>query len=388
MSNPTTPLHAMMLSYGMTKLAREMQVTPTTLYRWVKTNHVPAGKVTQLAELLDIPMSDAMDLIARDETVPTQATLPKPTGTLETLLEVRRGTRTLENAAIALGTPLKSLRKAYEINYDRLPVLYNTLKAYREKRVTRTEAMNTLGVSKAQFHYLIRTYGEAGEVPKRVVDAPPGPYLARKPVYMALALDVIAGRKSAKEAAAGPNVALRTLHRYITDLITPPNAKHPRSLTELSHWPFSFRAAWARELENANIARVIEGLIAYAQDQGLVLDKRVRPFKLPENWREAKVEMLLRTVLYGEKTLEEVAILRGGSETVIKNMFNGVLRGFGLSFDKLMSLGISHQIAVADLITMRESHYRRRNPVVKTPQMAQESTESTQETPEIIEETP
>lgn len=339
-------------AYGVTRLADRLRVSATTLYRWMKTNHVPASQVTALADALDIPMYEAMNLIANPD-YSTTPTIQKPSGTLSTLLEVHRGNMTLEEAAQRLQTPFEPLKRSYELNADRLPLLHATIQAYKERRINRKEALKTLDLSPTQFHYLLRTYGETRERTK--TDKSPGKYLQLRPIYEGMALDVVASRTTASAAAEKAGLSVRTLHRYITDLIK------PRTLTEITHWPVSFRLAWALELQGRS-PKIIENLVEYAQKHELVLEKRVRVTKQPENWRDASISTLLRVVLYGEKDLTQVAILRGGAEPVIKNLFNGVLKGVGLRFDQLMSMSTLHQHAVADLLTMIESHYRRKNP--------------------------
>lgn len=349
MRQPKSLLHARILEYGLANLANALGVSATTVSRWVNTNHVPASRIKDLGKALDLPLYKLLSLTENVAPTQTTPTRPKPPGTLATLMEVHRGMLTLEDAAKALDTPFEPLKKAYELNEARLPLLYNTIKAYTTRRIKRAEAMKVLGVSPAQFHYLLRIYGEKRPQNKK---PPVGKYLQNKPLYEKVAMDVIAGRTNARSAAQKSGLALRTLHRYVTQTID------PRRLSEITHWPLSFRAAWALELENRT-PKHIERLVELAKEHGLTLEKRVRLLKLPENWREAKVSTLLRVVLYGEKTLEEVAILRGGSLTILKNLFNGVLKPLNLRYSEVTALSVMHQIAIADFLTMLESHYRR-----------------------------
>lgn len=355
MHQPKSLLHARILDYGLANLANTMGVSVTTVSRWVNTNHAPASRIKELGEALDLPLHNLLSLTENVTLTQTTPTQKKPPGTLATLMEVHHGTLALEDAAKALGTPFESLKKAYALNQARLPLLYNTIKAYTTRRIKRAESMKVLGVSPAQFHYLLRIYGEKRP---RKNKPPVGKYLQNKPLYEKVAMDVIAGRTNARSAAQKSGLALRTLHRYVTQMID------PRKLSEITHWPLSFRAAWALELEHPvelgnNTPKHIEHLVEFAKEHSLTLEKRVRPLKLPENWQETRVSKLLRVVLYGEKTLEEVAILRDASSTILKNLFNDVLKPLNLRYSEVTALGVVHQIAIADLLTMLEWHYWR-----------------------------
>jgi transcriptional regulator with XRE-family HTH domain len=350
LTTPKSPLHAMMRAYGMYRLASDMGVSYNTVLSWVNKEHVPVSRITKLAHLLDIPLGDALDLIGKPKNDGASPTLLKPKGTLDLLLEVKRGNMTLEAVSEATNIPLDNLQRSYSLNEHRLPLLQTTLKAYADKRISRKEAIATLGVSKSQFHYLARTYGE---VPKRVKRKKElGRYLSNRPLFEKLALEVIAGRTNARKLALTNDIPLRTLHRYIKAAI------EPLSLTELSHWPMNFRRALALELEGKSPA-VVKKLVALAQKHQVVLEKRVRPMETPKNLRELGAQDLARVILYGHHTVEEVALLRGGEVPVIKNLVNGALKPIGMRYSEVVSMSLAHQAAVADLLTMIGSHYRR-----------------------------
>jgi len=352
MRTPKSPLHALMLERGMKHLADELGVSPSTLYRWLAENRVPIRHLTAFANAVEISIAQAMDFAAPSENrIETTPTVQKPEGTLDLLIDVKNGTLTLEDAAQALDLPINVLQKTLERNEDRLELLRATLTAYSKGELTRPEATQALKISKAQLHYLLRVYSIDPPTANRPRKTP-GRYTQNKITYEKLALDVIAGRVNAKKASEKYGMALRTIHRYIKQLI------EPRNLSEISHWPASFRLAWAYDLEKGRKS-YIEHLVELAVSSGLVLQKRVRAPKPVENWRAVKASRLLQAVLYGEATLEEVAILRGGSEVALRNLFDGVLSGLGTRYNELMNMGVHHQIAVADMLQMLQSHYRR-----------------------------
>lgn len=345
MRQPKSVLHARALEYGMANLAHDLNISGTTLNRWVNVDHVPASRIKALSETLDVPLHKLMHLVETPVATPTTPTQAKPPGTLAVLLEVHRGTLSLEDAAERLQTAFLPLKKAYELNAHRLPLLYNTVEAYKAGRIKRGEAMAVLGVSAAQFHYLLRTYGET---PRRTRKRQaPGKYIRNRPLYEKTALDVVAGRVNARKAVEGTSLALRTLHRYVTLLIG------PRTLSEMTHWPTSFRAAWALELDG-KAPKVVPNLVSHLENHGFTLVKRVKQPKPTLDFRKTNVQTLLRVVLYGEKTVVEVAAARGGSATVMKNLFNGVLSTWGLRFSQVEALGATHQAAIADAIGIVE----------------------------------
>lgn len=348
---PNPHLTALIKHKGVTALARELGVTTATIYTWIGKGFVPVRKLTAFCNALDIDLS--LDLCSRpDEVSAGKPTLNKPKGTLECLVEVQRGNMSIDEAASQLGVSAHALQIAYSQNEHRLFLLYSTLTAFSEGRISAEEAAKALGVSKTQVYYLMRTYGV--ERPQREAPAKKvGRYTQNKSVYEKTTVDVVAGRTSAKVAAEeNSEISERTLHRYIKKAI------EPHSLTELSHWPQSFRLALANEIEE-NGPKYVGKWADFAKKHGFVLEKRVRRLPEVKNWREVRPERLLIAVFQGEATLDEIVELRRGAKKPIIDAFNGVLKALGLDYSKACSLSVAHQMAIADLLIIQGSHYRR-----------------------------
>lgn len=343
-------LTALIKGYGTTRLARELGVSINTINAWIAKGYVPAKRLVAFCNALDIDLN--LDLCSQpDETLPSNRTLHKPSGTLECLIEVQRGNMTIEAAAEQLGVTPHTLQIAYAQNEHRLFLLYSTLTAFSEGRINAEEAAKALDVSKTQIYYLVRTYGV--EKPQRKV-APKkvGRYTQNKSVYEKLTLDVVANRTNAKVAAEENNVSERTLHRYIKKAI------EPHSLTELAHWPASLRLAMAHEIEHGE-PNYVGKWVDFAKKHGLVLEKRVRPVKPVTNWREVRPERMLIAIFHGEATLDEIVELRRGAKKPLLSLFDGVLKAFGLNYAQAANLPVAHQMAIADLLIIQGSHYRR-----------------------------
>jgi hypothetical protein len=318
----------------------------------VRNNHVPIGKITALANAVDIELSEALDFAAHpEETTPTKRTIPKPENTLALLVEVQRGDLTLDEAATELGISAHALQITYVQNEYRLFLLYSTLNAFKEGRISIEQACKALDVTKTQVYYLMRTYGVTKPKEPKKPKAP-GRYTANKPNYEKLSLDVVADRTNVKKAAEKQGVSRRTLHRYVTKLIA------PHKLNEMSHWPTTFRLAFAAELGGKAPKRV-ESWVEFAQKHGLVLQKKMKQPKPVVNWREVGRVRMMVAIFHGEVTLQEVATMRGGSEKALSDLFDGSLQPLRLRFSEAMTLPVSHQAALADLLLMQESHYRR-----------------------------
>lgn len=337
---------------GQTALAREMGVTLNTVRAWIERGYVPARQLAKFCNALDIELAEGLNLASKPDEVPQSAkTLAKPPETLATLVEVKRGHLTLEEAVQRLGLPIASLKIAYSQNEHRLFELYSTLTEFSEGRIGIKEATERLNMSRTNVYYLMRVYG----VPKperEVKPRPVGRYKKVQPTYEKLALDVIAGRTNAKKAAENTGMAQRTLHRYIEKMIS------PRGLNELAHWPHSFRLALAHEIEHGQ-PKIVEKWVDFAQKHGLILEKRVR--RLPEvrNWREVDIRRTLIAVLQGEATLDEIVVMRRGAKKPLESAFDGICKGHGLRYAEVASLPVVHQMAFADLLVIEGSHYRR-----------------------------
>ena len=86
--------------------------------------------------------------------------------------------------------------------------------------------------------------------------------------------------------------------------------------------------------------------------------RRVRPYS-EEKVGEYTLKRLLAAVLLGETTLEDVAVARGDEPTMLAALFTVDLRALGLTFDETMSMSVSHQAAIADVLLSIEDRKRR-----------------------------
>lgn len=346
-----TPLHALIKSrMKFADLRRRLGITEAALRSWLINNHVPVSRLTDLANALDVELRDLLVFADRPEDLEgSDATISKPPGTIDALLAVKRGETTIADVAKDLGLSEHSLLVTYAINNGRLELLKEALYGFSDGRHTSTEAGGMLGVSRTQVHYLMRVFGVPK--PKAKPKSGPGRYLTLKPLAEKVALDVIAGRTSAKQASEEHEMSNRTLHRHIKRIT-------PYSLNEMSSWPASFRLAYALELEG-KAPKLIEKLLDFVKLHGLILRKNPMPPKPVVDWRRVPTGRILLAVLLGEFTLDEIVAMRGGAKEPIVNLCDGELKRFRLRMRDAMALPVVHQAALADLMLMEGSYFRR-----------------------------
>jgi hypothetical protein len=231
---------------------------------------------------------------------------------------------------------------------DRLPLLYETLVKLQSKEIEVTEAAETLGITKSAVHNIRKRYGTAPG-PIKGARRPEGRYALTARGARKLTLDVIAGRTSARSAAQGANISLRTLHRHIEDVL------RPLYLNEISHWSKNFRLALAYEIEK-NIPKYIEMWRKWAEERHLLLKKSPVWPKSPQNWREASIRRVIIAILSGEHTVTELAAMRGGEPHILMEHVEREHRQMGMP---ALSLTLHHQAAAAEIILARESHFRK-----------------------------
>lgn len=319
--------------------ARKMGVSATAVGNWIKRNAVPPKRIIHLANALDVEIGELLPF-AQHASEPVK-TLKKTRSDLDTLLaayEGREYTSALPDSAI------KTILTHWG---DRLPLMVNTLKRLDDKEITIAQAMETLGVARGTLMNLRARYGTAPG-PRKAAKKPEGPYKQTTRKARMLALEVIAGRKTAVGASETGEVSLRTLHRHVDALIA------PLKQNEISHWSRSFRAALAWEVERGAIKYSLAWR-KWAEDRNLVLKKK--PTRLPavKNWREATFRRMLVAYLSGEMTLEELATARGGDEAVLMDRFKIELAQLGMD---PLKLSYHHQAAVAEIVAAMDSHFR------------------------------
>ena len=314
-------------------LARDVGVSVQTVRNWLELNAIPPHRVTAVAAALDVEVTDLLPFAQK--TYKPVSTKPKTLDDLRLILEgnIDPSDRSAERILGAWG--------------DKLPLLYTTLAKLQGKEITVTEAAEILGITKSAVHNIRKRYGTAPG-PIRAAKHPEGRYTLTAKEARKLALDVIAGRKTARAAAETAKISLRTLHRHIEDVL------RPLYLNEISHWSKNFRLALAYEIEK-NLPRHSLMWRKWAEERHLLLKKAPSWPKSPENWREVSIRRVIIAILSGEASAQEVAAMRGGATSIFMEHVERELRQMGML---TLSLTIHHQ-AAAEIILARESHFRK-----------------------------
>lgn len=341
------PLHAIILRHGVTKLSRELKVSAVSVARWCRLGYIPAKHLTNFANALDLELSEVIQFAVKDGPIKDDYdndTIPKPENTLDTLIEVKKGNLTPKEAARQLKLSEHSIKLTMKRNEDRLEVLREVLYGWADGTVSGKQACDRLGVTKPELSYLARIYGVKLRR-QRKAKVEPGRYTTNRPKYLEAALDVIRGTDMAVSVAKERNLALRTLHRYIKDFID------PLGLNELSHWPTSFRLAYAEDLKKGNQSPVMKWLETLEKHE-IPIKRAVKYPKSVENWRKASIRRMLVAILTGELNIRELAELRGGAVEPLKKLFDAALKPFSMSYSAVMSMGVHHQVAVAEMLLM------------------------------------
>lgn len=316
------------------KLARDVGVSSQTVRNWIELNAIPPRRIIAVANALDVELSSLIQF-AQKTYKPTKLK-PKTLDDLKAILEGREDPDD------------RSAQKVKEAWGDRLPLLYSTLTRLQNKETTIKEAAEVLGITKSAVHNIRTRYGISPGNLKPRKKKEEGRYKLGAKEARKLAIDVIAGRKTAKGAAEQATISLRTLHRHIEPIL------RPQYLNEISHWSKNFRLALASEIEK-NTERYTVLWRKWAEDRNLILKKRPVWPKSPENWREVPIRRVIVAYLSGEHTLDELAHLRGGEAHVLKEHAERELRQMGMP---ALSLTIHHQAAVAEILLAMDSHFR------------------------------
>lgn len=315
-------------------LARDVGVSVQTVRNWLELNAIPPRRIIPVANALDVEITTLLPFAQK--TYKPVLTRPKTLDDLKAVLEGRYDPAD------------KSADRIKGTWGERLPLLYETLVRLQAKRITIREAAETLGITKSAIHNIRKRYGTApGSL--KAVKKPEGRYALTAKEARKLALDVIAGRTSARSAAQGAKISLRTLHRHIEDVL------RPLYLNEISHWNKNFRLALAYEIENKLPKHSLEWR-KWAEERHLLLKNHQPGQDLPQNWREVSIRRVIIAVLSGEHTATELAALRGGEPHILMEHVERELAQMGMP---ALSLTIHHQAAAAEIILARESHFRK-----------------------------
>ena len=327
-------------------LARALGMAESTVWNWVNLNAIPPRHVIKVANALDVEIHVLLPFAERKSAPPR--VFKKNISDLDALLAAYRGEpyvgRLPEHAA-----------KLVLVTWgDRFPLLYDTLTALSKGEITSKEAQERLGVAKSTLAGLRRRYGVV--LPAAVkVKKPLGRYKEMASRRKDPVLGVISGRMSVVEAAQKHEISLRTLHRYIAEVL------EPRKLNEISHWSRNFRAALAWEIDHAgfastNGASTPEKWRQWTSSRALILPKRPVWPKVGEDLHKVSLRRLLILWLLDEMSLEEIAVRRGGPETVLEELFRGELRQMDMDG---FSRSVNHRAAAAEVVAARESYFRK-----------------------------
>lgn len=334
-----------MLVTSVTELARHLELTPNTIYRWIKVNRIPGKYLLRVAAFYDIPVP--MHLAQSD--IKNGAKIRhKPRETLPTCLEVQAGNLTIEEAAKKLGIHERAVQLIITNWGDQLKTLYKTLVQLDKDEISLDQAAATLKVTKFNIHALRKKYGFR---PKPRAKAKERPIVARRKTATQVALDCIAGKINLAEVEDNCNLSWRTIHRMIGKL------SPGYSLIELTHWPKTFRQAYSDEIAQ-NAPKISEKLWKYAQISQIYLKKWPKYPPSPKDWRLANVRKMMIHVLLGDESVESIAEKRGADPYILETLFTGDLRMLGLTWPEVRSTPLMTQVALAELLLALEESKR------------------------------
>lgn len=322
-----------------TELAKLLKLTVGAIYRWRKVNRIPGNYVIQVANFYNVEVLDLLPLTGSDESLNPNVIL-KPRDTLPTLLNVQKGVITVEDAAAMLNLPKRSLVLILTNWGEKLEVLYDTLTRLELGVLSLDQACMVLGVAKYTLHGIRRKYGFAPGPVKRVRPLPTLP--KRKETSRETALQVLAGKTSAKAIAEQLGISQRTIFRKIEEI-------SPLKTNDLAAFPKVFRLAYVDELEK-NTPKYAEKWLKIAKEAKLFVRMNTKYPETPQTWRDAPLVRMLVGVLLGEAPLDEIAASRGADPTILTGLFNSHLRAFDLSWEEVAGMGLNHQMALAELL--------------------------------------
>ena len=157
-----------------------------------------------------------------------------------------------------------------------------------------------------------------------------------------MALKCIAGHLTVHEAAEKHGMSERTLFRAIEKL-------SPVKMMELSPWPPSFREALAAEIEH-KLPNYSTKWLEFAENSRLYMVKTAKYPETQRNWSDLQLKRILVGVLLCDGSLEDIAASRWDDTGILRTLFTGDLRPIGVTFEQLMELPMTHQVAAAELL--------------------------------------
>lgn len=313
---------------GGPKFARLLGVEYRTVTQWIFNGHIPNHHLMKLT-----PLSSLYNSLFE-----TTVKKPlRPRTTLPTLLRVKRGEITLDQAAEHLEISLSQLEKMYEAHCERLETYVELFPRVERREIPLSEVGRQLGLDRRTVHQVYRAYGYVTQ------DAPVE--RVKEDEATLLAQRVILGQENLVDQPAW-----RTVHRRVCALI------RPITLNYISPWPKAFRAALLSEAQG-NFVGILLRIFEKAAEQGLALifEKREKAI----DWKKASAYEILIPVLLGEKSVEEVAEMRGGDRQALKTMFDMALGLLELTYDQVCAFDVPHQLAVVEWLQAVNAAKRR-----------------------------
>ena len=322
------------------QLARDMGVTSHSVYRWVKNGAIPPKHLIRVANALDVELPVLLPFAQRTY----ERTRIKPKGLSD--LDVLEAAYEGRPYTLPEHMTERSLRITLGHWKERLPLMVTTLREVAAATLTRNQAAQQLGVSPTTMKGLALRYA-ASHPQAKPKPKPKGRVSRNRDLAPSAVSDVISGRTSVTRAAEAHEMNLRTLHRHIAAVL------RPQTVNEISAWSRAFRATLAWEIEH-NHTRLSVEWREMAEKERLLLPKRPKFPKFPQNLRETSVKQLILHWLLDEISVDELTRLRGGSDEVWAKLFSTELHNAGL-----FSLpSRHHKAAAAEYLLARQSHFR------------------------------
>lgn len=325
---------------SVTEVARKMNLTQMSIYRWIENDAVPPKQIIRLANALDVDIPVLLPY-ARKATVDSP-TIPKSHQDLEAINNAYCGrpyTTTLSPHAVKIALARWG---------DKWPEMYATLHALKKNEMSVDQATKRLGITKSALHNLRRRYGMSNGRKQVVKSKPTKADLARK-----VAIDVIAGRLTAADAARNHDVSKRTIHRYVDELIK------PLGLQDLTHWGVNWRFAYALEVSGKSRKTVLNWRSRWDHlELKPYLPKEPKWPKPVTDWRTAKWWRIVVAYLIDEASVSEIAENRRGSEEIVESLINKHLTDSNLD---CMGLSLYHKLCAAEVLVAENSVKRVKN---------------------------
>jgi hypothetical protein len=185
-----------------------------------------------------------------------------------------KGLMTEEEAAMAFGRTVRSLKVVWARWGHRLPLMFSTLDKIRDGKVSRAEASKVLDVSLRHVNQMMEAWGVQKPIGEKRVKREQADI--KWSVRQKFAIDYIAGTTTIEDAAEGTQLSVRQMRRWVSQLLS-------------KHYDMPFK-----DLKVIALARRRRLAEEIEEKEGLDLSK----------------QQLLTAVFDGRKTIQEEAAER------------------------------------------------------------------------------